>query len=434
VEVQDGENGNFEGENGNFEEENGNIPPVVSVDATSTQHLFWEGTWSQSSNSFLPEPSPYSGGPSGLKQEYTRMPTYLHLFGLFWTHTVLNRICVETNRYAQKVDGGKPKGGHDWYDVEEGELRAFMGVRLWMGMRLFTRKRFETLSKCLHLTNMDDGMSDRNSPNYDKVGQCRWLIDIIRRACKSAWQLGAYCTIDEMMVRYKGSYCPIRQYLPMKPKKWGIKIWCLADSITKYVYDFDVYMGKSNVATEGPTLPRGGGNLAQGVVLKLMDGLENEGQTVVMDNYFTSIELFQKLHVRGIYAIGTIRANRIGLPEILADISTLNRSQQGFLEWRMYNSQTIASVAWTDKKTVRLLSTHARPVVVEGEERPTVPHRNGAIQEAIPTSPVHLEYTTHMRGVDVVDQLRSNYSCQELINGGTEFSISFWTCRWSICT
>jgi hypothetical protein len=66
----------------------------------------------------------------------------------------------------------------------------------------------------------------------------------------------------------------------------------LADSITKYVYDFDVYMGKSNVAPQDPPLPRGGGNLAQGVVLKLMDGLENEGRTVVMDNYFTSIELF----------------------------------------------------------------------------------------------------------------------------------------------
>jgi hypothetical protein len=370
-----------------------------------------------------------------LRHEYTRMPTYLHLFGLFWTHTVLNRICLETNRYAREDEGGKPKGGHDWYDVDEGELRAFMGIRLWMGMRkqpniktfwageddifhcpkitgLFTRKHFETLSKCLHLTNMDDGMLDRNSPNFDKVAQCRWLIDVIWRACKSIWWLGAYCTIDEMMVRYKGTYCPIWQYLPMKPEKWGIKIWCLADSITKYVYDFDVYMGKNNVATEGPALPRGGGNLAQGMVLNLMDGLENEGRMVVMDNYFTSIELFEKLHVRGIYATGTVQSNRIGLPEILADISTLNSSQQGSLEWHMHDSQTIASVAWRDKKTVHLLSTHARLVVVEGEERPTIPRRNGAIQEAIPTSPVHLEYTTHMRGVDVADQLRSNYSCQ----------------------
>jgi hypothetical protein len=171
-------------------------------------------------------------------------------------------------------------------------------------------------------------------------------------------------------------------------------------------------MKKSNVATEGPILPREGGHLAQGVVMKLMEGLEDEGRTVVMDNYFTSIELFQKLHVRGIYATSNVRSNRIGLPEILADISTLNRSQQGSLEWRMHDSRTIASVAWRDKKTVRLLSTHTRPVVLEGEEIPTVLRRNGAIREAIPTSLVCLEYTTHMRGVDVADQLRSNYSCQ----------------------
>ena len=69
-----------------------------------------------------------------------------------------------------------------------------------------------------------------------------------------------------------------------------------------------------------------------------MDGLENEGRTVVMDNYFTSIELSQKLHVRGIYATGTVWSNWIGLPEILANISTLNRSQQGSLDWHMHDS------------------------------------------------------------------------------------------------
>ena len=76
------------------------------------------------------------------------------------------------------------------------------------------------------------------------------MINVIWRACKSTWQLGAYYTIDEMMVRYKGTYCLIRQYLPMKPKKWGIKIWSLVDSTSKYVYDFDVYMEKRNITTE----------------------------------------------------------------------------------------------------------------------------------------------------------------------------------------
>jgi hypothetical protein len=92
--VEDVANGNLGGNNGN-----------------SVAHLFRDATWLQSSNTFSPEPLPYSGGRAGLRHEYTRMPTYLHLFGLFWTHMVLNCICVETNRYAREDEGGKPKGG-----------------------------------------------------------------------------------------------------------------------------------------------------------------------------------------------------------------------------------------------------------------------------------------------------------------------------------
>jgi hypothetical protein len=40
----------------------------------------------------------------------------------------------------------------------------------------------------------------------------------------------------------------------------------------------------------------------------------------------------------------------------------------------------------------------------------TVPRRNGALCLDIPTSPVLKEYTTNMRGVDVADHLRENYS------------------------
>jgi hypothetical protein len=34
------------------------------------------------------------------------------------------------------------------------------------------------------------------------------------------------------------------------------------------------------------------------------------------------------------------------------------------------------------------------------------------VREDIMTSPIHLEYTTHMRGVDVADQLRASYNMQ----------------------
>jgi hypothetical protein len=48
-----------------------------------------------------------------------------------------------------------------------------------------------------------------------------------------------------MMVRYKGTHCPIRQYMPNKPLKWGLKVWYLACSVSKYVWNFDFYCGKN---------------------------------------------------------------------------------------------------------------------------------------------------------------------------------------------
>lgn len=48
-----------------------------------------------------------------------------------------------------------------------------------------------------------------------------------------------------MIVRSKGKFCSIRQYLPKKPCKWGIKVWCIIDSSKKNVWDFKVYTGAS---------------------------------------------------------------------------------------------------------------------------------------------------------------------------------------------
>lgn len=47
----------------------------------------------------------------------------------------MHHISIETNRYTRVVEDANKRGRHNWYDVDEGELRAFMMARLWMGMR-----------------------------------------------------------------------------------------------------------------------------------------------------------------------------------------------------------------------------------------------------------------------------------------------------------
>jgi hypothetical protein len=118
-------------------------------------------------------------------------------------------------------------------------------------------------------------------------------------------------------------------------------------------------------------------NLAEGVVLKMVDGMENKRHVVVMHNYVPSVGLFKKLLDRGIYAICTVRNNRVGLPLQLANTKEFDKNIQSTLDWRMHDSKKVSCVVWKDKKPVLLLSTHAKPIVLEGEEIPRVPCRNG---------------------------------------------------------
>lgn len=161
-----------------------------------------------------------------------------------------------------------------------------------------------------------------------------------------------------------------------------------------------------------PLVVRGEPRLAHNVVMDLVQGLEGKGHVLVMDNFFSSIGLFTKLAAIHIYATGTIRCNRVGLPLELKTLKDWKNSPQGTLHWKMHKSRGISCVLWKDKRLVLLISTHALPIDFPCVPVPTVPRRDGALRKPIPTSPIHLEYTTHMRGVDVADKLRASYTCQ----------------------
>jgi hypothetical protein len=110
--------------------------------------------------------------------------------------------------------------------------------------------------------------------------------------------------------------------------------------------------------------------------------------------------------VGSIYATGTVRPNRIGLPLHLRNTKAWKKCEQGHIEWAMHDSRLMGCVMWKDKCPVLLISTHAYPIGFPCVPRDEVPRWNGAVREKIPTSPMLLEYTTFMRGVDVKCSLR----------------------------
>ena len=98
--------------------------------------------------------------------------------------------------------------------------------------------------------------------------------------------------------------------MPKKPRKWGIKVWLLGDSFSRYNYFFEICCSKnSEVQAEQNLQHRDEGNFACGIVMLLHSGLDGKDQVVVTNNYFSSVELFTKLASIKTYATSTIHAN-----------------------------------------------------------------------------------------------------------------------------
>ena len=82
-------------------------------------------------------------------------------------------------------------------------------------------------------------------------------------------------SVDEAMIPFK-SRSSLKQYLPLKPIKRGIKVWMRADAVSGYVLAFQVYSNKKGNDTEKA--------LGSKVVKHLTEELQNTDQHVYFNN------------------------------------------------------------------------------------------------------------------------------------------------------
>ena len=131
---------------------------------------------------------------------------------------------------------------------------------------------------------------------------------------------GKEVSIDEAMIPFKGR-SSLKQYMPLKPVKRGIKVWARADASNGYVSAFQVYTGKS-----GDTIEQGSGAR---VVKDFTQDLKDTHRHIYFDNYFSSVDLLLDLFRNGLYGYGTLRTNRKGFPPQLKTIAKKGLKERG---------------------------------------------------------------------------------------------------------
>ena len=106
----------------------------------------------------------------------------------------------------------------------------------------------------------------------------------------------------------------------------------------------DIYLGRKQT-------PEFNLGLGEEVVLQLTKDLERSFCTVYFDNFFNSPKLIEKLFQKGIYGIGTVRANRKQMPKMIDD----KQMKRGDCEL-LFSGNKMAG-KWMDNRSVLLLSS-----------------------------------------------------------------------------
>ena len=337
------------------------------------------------------------------------------VFFLFFTSSILEHVVKESNVYAAEMMG-ESFARWQLYTVEE--LCAYMGFMILMGIvklpkltdywnkdavyyyspvaSKITRDRFLELNRYLHFA---DNLTLRppQSPGYDKLGKVRPIINMIGDRFAAVCTPGLEISIDEAMMPFKGR-SSLKQFIPNKPVKRGIKSWMRADAATGYVSAFEVYTGK-----KGDKAEKG---LSAKVVKSLCEPLYNTNRHVYFDNFFSSVNLSLDLLRKGLYSCGTLRSNRKGFP------ATLKRFLKTGLEKRGDN-KTVQAVQegnltislWQDSKPVVVIATNSDPTTTT-----TVNRRKRDGTSSVYSCPHSVSYyNKFMGGVDRNDQLRGYY-------------------------
>ena len=258
----------------------------------------------------------------------------LEIFKLFFHHDLVCVLVEESNRYAKEVMGDEKFS--TWNPITGDEIKAFLGFSVFMGINRLpslddywtrdpllryhpiasriTRDRFREISRFFHFVD-NSTLTPRGTPGHDRLGKVRPVITHLSQKFAQLYKPHRELAVDEAMIKFQGRSC-LKQYLPLKPIKRGIKVWVLADSHNGYFCKFDVYTGKDGTAEKG---------LGARVVKSLTSELKGKNHHIYFDNYFTSESLLSDLVEDGIYACGTARQDRKGFPDALKKIKFSNR-------------------------------------------------------------------------------------------------------------
>lgn len=320
-------------------------------------------------------------------------------YSLFVTDEIFEIIAKQTNIYAtQRKLELQSHRLDQWYETNPNEIKRFFGLIIWMGLirlpkielywskyegynltlprTIMPRNRFELLLRFIHFSN-----NEENDPK-NRLSKVATIINHLNSNFKKYYKPDKIVCVDESLVPFRGRIV-FRQYLKQKRHRYGIKVFKLCSG-PGYTYAFRIYMGKDENTNKIS------GNKSTEIVMALCQDILGKDHTICTDNWYTSVDLAERLTDMRTHLLGTLRKNRRGNPkEVVAQ--KLKRGEVTARE----NKNGVTILKWKDKRDVLMLSTK------HSAEMTTIQKRNCSKEKP----KMVVEYNLGKSSVDLSDQM-----------------------------
>lgn len=335
-------------------------------------------------------------------------------FNLIFTTEMKENIVEQTNIYAEQSGSS--------FRIDAHKLEVYLGTLLSMTIihlpsyrdyfaqhtripfiaDYLSRNDLLSINKFLHFNDNNDCVTDRDSPNYDRLFKIRPLLSSFRKRCLEISN-EEFQSIDEQMIPFKGR-SHLKQYMPKKPKKWGFKVFARC-GVSGLIYDFYLYEGKSPELADPETSC---GNQLGNIFIRLSESCPRDLNIKMhFDNYFTNINMMVQLKVWGIYSTGTVRADRLlGASNHLTPVKELERNGRGSCSYAFTPSKNTVICRWKDNGVVHCASNYVGVNPISSVKRYD---KKEKMAKSFQCPGLIKAYNSYMGGVDTHDMLQALY-------------------------
>jgi hypothetical protein len=298
-----------------------------------------------------------------------------------------------------------------WYDCTIDEIKVFFALVILMGQNLkpslnqyWSREkilltpiynetmpfsRFKMINRFIRLSSINDEQTKSSPQDENPLIKIQYVIDYFIKKFEDNYTPSQNISIDESIMKYKGRL-RMKQYIPSKASKVGIKFFKVCESSTGYCSRFQIYTGKNSLKNDISN------SKGEAVVFDLAQKYFNKNYVIYTDNWFTSPSLFKRLLEKGTYAVGTCKSNRINYPHDLVKLE-MHRG-----DVRFKSSNNILAFRFIDKnKDVNFLSSYHGFLNM-------VKKLDYEKKEICKPEPIH-DYNQNMGGVDKHDQVIASF-------------------------